>query len=63
MADGYFGAFPIPSGNLTSTNSKGRKPDELQVQQMDQIQLAINLKSARALGIPSRHRCWPAPTR
>ncbi len=42
---------------------KGEKPSDLAVQQATKIQLILNLKTGEALGLPSRKRCWPPPTR
>jgi putative tryptophan/tyrosine transport system substrate-binding protein len=42
---------------------KGAKPSELPVQLPTKYDLAINLKSAKALGLEVPRRCSPAPTR
>ena len=42
---------------------KGEKPGDLPVQQSTKVELAINLKVAKAAGITFQPRCWCAPTR
>ena len=42
---------------------KGAKAAELPVEQASKYQLAINLKTARALASKFRRRCSPAPMR
>src|SRR5262245_54347364 len=42
---------------------KGEKPVELPVQPPTKYELVINLKPAKACGIPFRPRCSPAPMR
>jgi ABC-type uncharacterized transport system substrate-binding protein len=63
---GYGGSFTESyrlAGNYTGRVLEGDKPADLSVQQGTKVEMYINLKIAKALGIPFLRACSPSPTR
>src|SRR5262249_41480599 len=58
LREGYYKGV-IYAGRIL----KGASPADLPVEQVNRLELLINLKTARRLGLKFQTSCWPSPTR